>query len=342
MYFAVLGKNPELSSKELEGINATDISYPKKWIIAFDTIYPDKLSHMGWCIKIGTIVPEKELPQYIADTKIIGIQSEANGKHLKRTIGIKRYKLVDILHTDKEIKNKGKELINIDNGWYGIVEWYQNIELYESIDFDKPGRSMKMGMMPAKLTHIMTNIWINSIGKTLTPIVIYDPFVWSGTTGMIANYLWYDFVGSDIKTTYADQNMQRWTTTSLYNPEHSSIIVTHDINNTSEVMTLPVQGKSIVIVTEWWLGPIVTKSTSDQDIQKFQEWVSEIYQKLLDTTKQLKATTVCSIPRYIQQENGIEKILLRHATQIGLKIEIIPEIYARPGQQVGRKILIIK
>lgn len=94
----------------------------------------------------------------LADVKIIGIQNENNGKHLKRTAGIRRYKLVDLFHTDKEIKNKGKEIINLENGLYGIVEQYQNIELYEEIDFGKPGRSMNMGMMPAKLTHMMINI----------------------------------------------------------------------------------------------------------------------------------------------------------------------------------------
>jgi hypothetical protein len=73
-------------------------------------------------------------------------------------VGIRRYKLVDIFHTDREIKNKGKEIINLEHGLYGIVEHYQDIELYEAIDFGKPGRSMQMGMMPAKLTHIMINI----------------------------------------------------------------------------------------------------------------------------------------------------------------------------------------
>ncbi|MEI7558776.1 MAG: hypothetical protein WCJ45_08595 [bacterium] len=72
------------------------------------------------------------------NAKIVGIQNEANGKHLKRTIGIKRYKLVDIIHTDKEIKSKGKEIINLENGIYGLVERYQDIELYEAIDFGKP------------------------------------------------------------------------------------------------------------------------------------------------------------------------------------------------------------
>jgi len=66
--------------------------------------------------------------------------------------------LVDTFHTDKEIKNTGKEIINLENGCYGIVEQYQNIELYEVVDFEKPKRSMQMGMMPAKLTQILINI----------------------------------------------------------------------------------------------------------------------------------------------------------------------------------------
>jgi hypothetical protein len=54
-------------------------------------------------------------------------------------------------------------LINLGNGDYGVVEQYQNIPLYETIDFEKPARSMQMGMMPAKLTHMMINIGLNSL-----------------------------------------------------------------------------------------------------------------------------------------------------------------------------------
>ena len=76
-------------------------------------------------------------------------------------------------HTDKEIKTKGKEIINLTNGMFGIVDHYQDIPLYETIDFDKPARSMQMGMMPAKLAHILINLGILHYGDT--PI-IYDPF----------------------------------------------------------------------------------------------------------------------------------------------------------------------
>ena len=158
MHFAVLGKNPEISLRELELVHPSDLNFPKKGIVTFSCTQPEYLSQLGGCIKSGRVVAERDLPEILKDVKIIGIKEIANGKHLKKTMGIRRFKTVDIFHTDKEIKEKGQELINLGNGDYGIVEQRQNIELYETIDFDKPGRSMQMGMMPSKLVHIMLNI----------------------------------------------------------------------------------------------------------------------------------------------------------------------------------------
>lgn len=353
MYFAVLGKNPDISLAELQLAQIKEISYPKKGIITFDTKYSEVLPQLWWCIKIGTVVKEKDLQELLADVKIIGIQNEANGKHLKRTAGIRRYKLVDIFHTDKEIKTKGKEIINLENGLYGIVEWYQNIELYEAVDFGKPGRSMQMGMMPAKLAHIMINIWLHSLRSIKSKVhkvwpstfdfwlstVIYDPFVWSGTTGMLANHLGYDFIGSDIKTNYAEQNATRRKTTKFYTPDKQFDIFVHDIK---EKLGSQLKDRDILIITEWRLWPIVTKSTWDQDIQKFQERVVDIYKSFCDTVKELNAVAVCTIPRYTGQDNGIQSILTKYTKYIWLSIHEIPEIYGREGQQVGRKIIIVR
>lgn len=328
---------------ELQLVQAKEISYPKKGIVIFDTKYKELLPQLWGIIKAGVVVKEKELPELLADVKIIGIQSETNGKHLKRTAGIRRYKLVDIFHTDREIKNKGKEIINLENGLYGIVEQYQNIELYEAIDFGKPGRSMQMGMMPAKLTHIMINIWlahvIHDSNLDIEKFCIYDPFVWSWTTGMLANYLGYDFIGSDIKTNYAEQNTKRRMTTKFATPDKEFMIFTHNIK---EQLRDQLKDKDVLIVTEWRLWPIVTKTTSDQDIQKFQERVVDLYKSLLDRTKELWAVAIFTIPRYIGQDNGIEQVLSKYAEQIGLKIRSIPELYSREGQQVARKIMIVK
>jgi hypothetical protein len=58
------------------------------------------------------------------------------------------------------------------------VTHYQDIPLYETIDFDKPGRSMQMGMMPAKLAHLLINIGLQG-NKDKNNILIWDPFVGS-------------------------------------------------------------------------------------------------------------------------------------------------------------------
>ena len=343
MYFAILWKNPEISMTELQLVQAKEISYPKKGIVIFDTKYAELLPQLWGIIKAGIVVKEKELPTLLTDVKIIWIQSETNGKHLKRTAWIRRYKLVDIFHTDREIKNKGKEIINLENGLYGLVEQYQNIELYEAIDFGKPGRSMNMGMMPAKLAHIMINIWLSHFihhsKLDIEKICIYDPFVWSWTTGMLANYLGYDFMGSDIKTNYAQQNEVRRKTTKFSTPDKELTTFTHDIK---EPLHNQFKDKDVLIVTEWRLWPIVTKSTSDQDIQKFQERVADLYKSFLDRIKELWAIAVFTIPWYVWQDNGIEKILTKYGTTIGLNIQSISELYSREGQQVARKIMIVK
>lgn len=353
MYFAILWKNPEISMAELKLVQAKEISYPKNGIVIFDTKYWELLPQLWWCIKIGKVVKEKELQELLADTKIVGIQNEANGKHLKRTVGIRRYKLVDTFHTDKEIKNKGTEVINLENGRYGIVEQYQNIELYEAVDFGKPGRSMQMWMMPAKLAHIMINIWLSTLlretNKAETDneqhICIYDPFVGSGTTWFLANHLGYDFIGSDIKIDFAEQNTPRRKTTKFYTSDKQFDIFQHDIK---EQLNSPlIEGKDIVIITEWRLWPIVTKTTSPEDIQKFQEQVATLYKTFVDRIKEIAATNrsttaVFTIPYYARQENSLEKEITDYTKKIGLHIKEIPEIYGREWQQVGRKIIIIR
>jgi hypothetical protein len=99
-----------------------------------------------------------------------------------------------------------------------------------------------------------------------------------------------------------------------------------------------------LIVTEWRLWPIVTKSTSPQDIQKFQEQVLGIYKSFLDRIRELVSchsslATVFTIPYYIGQNNFLEKNISDYGTKIWLNIQSIPEIYGREWQQVGRRIM---
>lgn len=340
MYFAILGKHPQISLAELQKIKPTFYPSSKKGIVIFETEIPEWLKLLWWSIKTGKVVAEKDLQTLLQEVKIIGIQEEAIGKHFKRTIGIRRFKTVKINHTDKEIKEKGKEIINLDNGKYGIVEQYQNIPLYESIDFEKPGRSMSMGMMPAKLTHILINIWIQATTIIQNePITIYDPFCGSGTTNFLANILGYNTVGSDINITYAQKNLPWRQATPFYNQDTSIDFFTHDI-------TKPIPNNISnwsIIITEGRLGPIITKRSNPDDVRKAQQQIQKLYTDFFTNIikSDLFPTIICTIPRYIGYDNTHEQLLQTTINSLGYDRKSISEIYQREDQQVGRKICIV-
>ncbi len=362
MYFAILWKNPEISKAELQLIQPTDISYPKKGVVMFETQHAERISTLGGIIKAGRVVQERDLPIELQDCKIIGIKEDANGKHLKKTIGIRRFKLVDYFHTDKEIKEKGKELINLGNWLYGIVEQYQNIWLYEAIDFDKPDRSMKMGMMPAKLTHIMINIWLNE-SQLSTPftergragtagdLVIYDPFVGSWTTWFLANALGFDFIGSDINIKHIERNLPRWKTTTFYHPEHTFEIFQHDINlpfPKNDFSDISGDFSDLLIVTEGRLGPIVKVGTDEREISAIQQETAKFYQNFIIQINNLftgqvkRPVIVFTIPMY-SGKNYIETDIIKTIKNFKWwELSAIPEVYQRENQNIGRKILIVK
>jgi tRNA G10 N-methylase Trm11 len=341
MYFAILWKHNQISLKELQIIEPIFLPSTKKGIVLFDTKYPEKLGTLGGCIKSGVVVAEKELQVLLKDIKIIGVQEEAIGKHFKRTIGIRRFKKVNLNHTDKEIKEKGKEIINLDNGKYGIVEHYQNIPLYETIDFEKPARSMHMGMMPAKLTHILINLALNT-QESKQNITIYDPFCWSGTTNFLANALWYTTLWSDINTNHAEQNLTRRNTNKFCNKDIAIYFFHHD--STKEFPKSQLQGQNNRIVTEWRLGPIIRKNSSEREIKNAQQQIERLYTNFFTNSIQsgLFSTIICTIPRYIGQSNPQEKQLETSVKNLGYQRKSIDEVYHRPDQQVWRKICILK
>ena len=345
MYFAILGKHAQISLAELEKVKPSRQPSTKKGIVIFDTDFPELLATLWWCIKIGTVVPEKDLQSILKDVKIIGVQEEAIGKHFKMTIGIRRFKKVNISHTDKEIKEKGKEIINLDNGKYWVVEYYQDIPLYETIDFDKPGRSMHMWMMPAKLTHILINLGLihsdTNEAATSKNILIYDPFCGSWTTNFLANSLGYQTIWSDINITFADKNLPRRKTNSFYKADHDISFFLQDI--TKQVKRQIDKNNQNIIVTEGWLWPIITKKSNAYEVTKAQEQIETLYTQFLENCLQSKLfpTIVFTIPRYIWYDNNHEIALEKITTKLGYKRTSINEIYQREWQHIGRKICII-
>jgi hypothetical protein len=64
---------------------------------------------------------------------------------------------------------------------------------------------------------------------------------------MLANHLGYDFIGSDIKTNYAEQNELRRKTTKFSTPDKELTTFTHDIK---EKLGSQLKDKDVLIITE--------------------------------------------------------------------------------------------
>ena len=332
MFFAILWKNIDISLEELEFIQPQNIKQLDNFTVTFETFFPEKLNLLWGIIKRWKIVNTQEFDNVLSSTKLLWTQDKALWIELKKKYKIKRFKITDLLHTDKEVKEKWIEIIKIKSD-FGIVKWYQNIPLYEAIDFDKPARDMKMWMMPSKLAHIMLNIWLNNIQWNPT---IYDPLSWSGTMGFIANFFWYNFIWSDIKTNYLIQNLERRQSTKFCKNSRFETF--------QQDIFLPIntQELNMIVITEWRLWPIVTDHTSSEQVQKYQHQVIDTYKELVKRIHEINAVKwVFTIPYYIWYENKVEQEIQEISTKLWFKFKSVQEIYKRDNQKVWRKIVIL-
>jgi len=237
-----------------------------------------------------------------------------------------------------EIKEKWVEIFNIDKQNIWIVQWYQNISLYENIDFEKPVSGMQIGMMPSKLAHIMINIWLSNIEQKEN-ITIYDPFVGFGTTGFLANYLGYDFIWSDINITPFKQNLKRWKESSFLQ-NNRLIDFKRDINTPFQKSFL----KNVnLIVTEWWLGPLITHKTRLHQQQQNFIKILDIYKNFIQNVNDFydQITCVFTVPVYFGKDFYAVDYLKNFCHRFNLDCQVLDEIYMRTWQTVGRAIFVV-
>ena len=340
MYFAVLWKNKVFSKYELGLLAPQNLSYINSWIVIFETRYSRNLPKLGGIIKYWKIAEKEKIKSFI-NKELLGTNDSELATTFKNQKQIRRYKLTTFENTDLEVKNKGTEVLNLWKDLFWIVEWYQNIDLYNCIDYQKPVRWANVGMMPAKLANIMINMWLVNLTST-SSVNIYDPFVGFGTTGFLANYFGYNFVGSDINITSLKQNFSFWQTTEFYNPDAKFTYFKHNVKDTFKKSFL----KNInLIITEGYLGKKVSRKTKENEIINAWNEVVEIYCKFFENVFNFyeNIVVVMTFPYYLTfWNNFVESRLTQFLSTYNVDIKVPEEVYYRKNQSVGRKILIVK
>lgn len=101
--------------KELDYAQPTRIqSSNNQQIVLFESCNEAKLAQLAGIIKRGKLIAE-DLSDFFAscEKRILGVADKNQGINLKKQYGLKRFKQVDLFHTDLEVKKKGVELIKI-------------------------------------------------------------------------------------------------------------------------------------------------------------------------------------------------------------------------------------
>ncbi len=192
-YGVILGKHLDISRAE---IFAHDIQIEKHYenvALLADSHEVDTavLAVLSGIVKRGRVIKTQD----IEPSDLIGVSARELGTFLKKRGVSRRYKEIEPLHTDEEIKKRGTEYIKLDDAFEHVlhITHYQDISRFSLIDFDKPVNSMQIGMMPAKLTQVLLNIANGYVKKSpaqqdkkivggeaadaASPLTVWDPFM---------------------------------------------------------------------------------------------------------------------------------------------------------------------
>ncbi len=346
MHFAIIGKHTSLSLIELDALIASsnDTEIIKNNIVVFSTNRSEALNILGGTIKSGRVVDESALEPILAEHTLLGTADLTKAKQFKKEhASIRRFKEVPLTHADMDIKKKWIELINLWKGKWGVVENYQNIWLYEAIDFNKPSSGMNIGMMPSKLAHILITIATEITDPKKH--TVRDPFCGFGTTNFLANAHGYNTIGSDIKIAEAKRNHKRWTQQEYFSAQQKMTFFKHDV---LDAFDKPFLNHVDYIVSEWRLWPTVSHKTRlpalDTNVIKISEIYKAFFENILASQKTLSKLKkiVITVPEYQEyNETQVADILEKFLIEKELSHTFIEETYARKKQKVGRKILIV-
>jgi tRNA G10 N-methylase Trm11 len=239
-----------------------------------------------------------------------------------------------------------------DKDYVGKLIATQNIEEYSRRDFNKPGRNMKVGLMPPKLAQMMINLTGLARGKS-----IYDPFCGTGGLLLEALIMEYKIFGSDINAEALEQAKRNIEWVCKYinlRPTFLNNIFIQDAIHFDRA-SFPFDA----IVTENYLGPVLSDAIHIEELENIESHLNHIYlpffEKLYKRISMEIPVVICFPVFYIQGKAYPVTKTLAKVQELGYTASaLLPKrvqeeanifatdrnsiIYHREDQLVGREI----
>jgi len=278
-------------------------------------------------------------PETNLKTLVIGARKGLKEKSVSARFANNNFKNITAAQY-KGFSKKGVELCvirGVNNFIIAETIAIQDIDSYSIRDFDKPFRSMQVGMLPPKLAQIL----INLTGKTGT---IWDAFCGGGVLVMEGLLMGNDMLGSDIneRTLEGAERNVNWIKDQFRTTNHADLFV-HDATDPLHVKQFD------AIACEGYLGPPQKALLEKKEAEALAKELGPLYVDFFKSLKKakVKVPVVIALP-YFKLKDGFE-IHMRDAVDgiLDLDFELMPLSpngkvkvikYSRDNQVVGRAI----
>lgn len=372
-YLAILGRQSRLSLAELETVSGRTKVEPVGQH-ALLTEEPN-LSRLGGTIKIARVVSQSkqldeklllevvELLPVVTSKLTLGISYYGRrgdvlrlGMQLKKlirsngqSIRLVLPKLPGSALSAAQLKYNGlatpeaPEIIILEQSNRVIValtSQYQDVDAYSARDYDRPERSTRVGMLPPKLAQILINLTGARTGTIL------DPFCGGGVVLQEARLLGFKVIGSDLalEMVKASRKNMEW-----LDAQRADLPAWSVTQADARKLKLPAGVKAVV--SEGDLGPAFTQSPTAIQISRAAMANTELVRAfLMNLAKQLRTgiPVVLCLPQWQTTNKPILPAVIDEIYRLGYTltqfahVDAAELVYHRPGQIVGRRILVMK
>ena len=254
--------------------------------------------------------------------------------------------------TAKALRKEGIELSifgDSEHIYVGRTLYVQDISLWSALDYEKPHRDMKIGMLPSKLARIMLNL------AGLEPDDgFWDPFCGLGTLLMQGQFLDLYSYGSDIDVNalrMARENVE-WLLKRGYVKGLKFRVFKYDIRknpmSNKILRDIAGRGKFNAIVTEGYLGKPRPRPFSTKR-QVLAQWIQvrPLYKVFLRHVSYLidpGARVVFVVPRYRLKGKGwyAPKLEINFKRFKPVRFNTGPLIWQHSDSIVARELLVVE
>lgn len=237
----------------------------------------------------------------------------------------------------KEILKKGGSdfIVVIDKGEYtvGVTKTVQDFKTYSTLDYGRPARDPRSGMIPPKVAEMMINI-----ASPEPREAIIDPFCGSGTILHAAALLgWKNILGSDISPQAINNTKKniQWLAEQKKD-ELSKINFRFEVIDAQRLSSILSTNSIDAIVTEVYLGP----PRFEKDLPRIKKDLERLYFNVFREFKRIlkpKAKLVVAFPAWRLKKDVVKLHIYDDLKKMKYEYFAEPVIYGRPDAKVLRE-----